>query len=465
MATILFLDDQRLNRFENVRRRSGRPQPIEGSVYRDPHTNPLWGYPTVFQDEATGEWRMLYQGRICDGRIAAVLATSHDGLSWEPRDTTRDLDLPDRIVPHQILPLESFGELACCFVDAYAEPGERIKGLVTYPAADHIWRTRLWVSPDGLHWTLKEGVEWQESGPDPGVGVFWNDVRGSYVFTTRPDLADRRITVFETKDWQTFTEPALVLQADALDLPLTQPYGMPVVPYEGYYIGLLWLFHCSPEVKAHSPHKFYDGHVDCQLAYSLNGWHFQRGLRDTFIPNGAPGEPDCGCVYPSSVVAEQDGSLRIYASACTQEHGYRPPGSGSILAYRLRRDGFVYMESLAGPGFIGTRPLYWRGGQPSLNLQSPAGEARIQLTDEWGDVVQGYSFEDCEPFTGDDTQWQPAFKDGRTVTEQAGRILRIEVMLQNARLFAIRGDFVPLTAAHCWRFHQYGTVPELRKGY
>ena len=49
--------------------------------------------------------------------------------------------------------------------------------------------------------------------------MFWNHVRQSYTFTSRPDWTDRRIAVFETKDWKEFTAPELALQADALDLP------------------------------------------------------------------------------------------------------------------------------------------------------------------------------------------------------------------------------------------------------
>ena len=67
------------------------------------------------------------------------------------------------------------------------------------------------------------------------------------MLTTRPEGGDRRISVSETRDWESFTTPELALQCDPLDAPLTQIYGMPVIPYEGTYIGLVWLFHCIPE--------------------------------------------------------------------------------------------------------------------------------------------------------------------------------------------------------------------------
>ena len=66
MATILFFDDVRLNRLDNVRRRVCRPEPIVESLYHDPTLEVGWGYPGVFRDAESGrlghgavgsEWR------------------------------------------------------------------------------------------------------------------------------------------------------------------------------------------------------------------------------------------------------------------------------------------------------------------------------------------------------------------------------------------------------------------------
>ena len=470
VQTTLFFDDQRLNRLDNIVRKVGKPERIPGSIYRDPYVNTSWGYPSVFHDEASGKWRMVYQGKndaYHKGQMP-LLAESDDGLNWTPRDTTLEANLPDRKVPHQLLPLDSFGEWPTCYLDPRAEPAERVKGLVVYhPKKDHL-STRLWVSADGLHWTLKRGVEWQELGPDPGVGVFWNDVRKSHVITTRPMWSDRRVAILETRDWQSFTKPELLLQADALDTRLAEPYGMLVFPYCGYYIGLLWIYHCIPQINTEPgllSFKFHGGHVDCQLIYSLNGWHFQRGLREPLIPNGDPGQPDSGCVYPSSMVLKPNGEIWIYAAACTHEHAYTPPGSGSILTYRLRKDGFVFLKSRDGVGVIGTRAMFWKGGQFELNIESQSGTARAQITDHSSTPLEGFSFEDCAPFSGDDTAWSPSWKTGKNPAALAGRIIRLEVELENARLYAIRGNFLPVTMAEWRRFVHEGLLPEGRLGF
>lgn len=467
IKTLLFFDDQRLNQRDNVERHLGKPELLPESIYRDPHTVTAWGYPTVFFDAPSGKWRMLYLGwtDVNLGHRFPLLAESDDGLHWAPRDTTREIKLADRKFPHQVLPLAEFSEWPPCYVDERAAPAERIKGLVVFHSGKHAISTRLWVSPDGIKWKLKEGVEWQKSGPDPGVAVFWNAVRESYTFTTRPDWTDRRVAVFETRDWVRFTEPELALQTDALDAPLTQLYGMPVFPYAGYHVAFLWLYHTVPQVKGQAPHKFMGGHVDCQLAYSLNGWHFQRGLRTPFIGNGAPGEPTAGCVYPSSLIQKPDGSLWIYASAGTHEHAIIPPGSGSILTYKLRRDGFVYLESANGMGTVGTVALLWKGGELEVNAQSPNGRVRVRVTDPKGEPLSGYDFGDCEPLTGDETAWQPKWKNGKTMGLLGTRTLRLEIELTSARLYALRGRFTPLVAGEVWRFNEDGTLPRERPGF
>ena len=467
-VTILFFDDQRLNLRDNVVRKLGRPELIEEAIYKDPHGHASNGYPQVFRDERSGRWRMVYQIiTSLGGHEVAVVAESDDGLRWKPLDTTGEVKFAERVVPHQVHELEGLAEWIV-FVDPFAEPAERLKGLrakfqhgIAKPG-----KTMLLVSPDGVRWRLKEGIEWQNPAPDPPVYVFWNEVRQSYCITTRPDVMDRRLAVMETKDWENFTRPELALQPDALDTPLAEAYGMPVLSYEDYYIGLLWLYHPPPQpVPGGALYRYKGGHVDCQLAYSLNGWHFQRGLRDPFIPNGAPGQPDSGSVYPSSMVVDGDGSLLIYASACTHEHARKPPDSGSILAYRLRRDGFVFLESGGGVGVVGTRALYWRGGELELNVQSQGGHVRAQITDHEGVLLEGYRSEECESFTGDNTAWKPVWKGGKTLAALANKTIRVEVELDNARIYAISGDFIPLSAPSCRQFEIHGVVPTPRPGF
>ncbi len=466
--TVLFFDDWELSSRENLIRRVGEPKLVSESIFEDPYMNISWGYPTIFQVPNTGQWRCLYQGYSNDHKYRLPLvAESDDGIHWQIPDLSKRIPLADRMHPHQLLSFQNFGEWSCCYVDENAkDPAERIKGFIVYHTDKYHLRTRLVVSSDGFCWRDVRGVKWSSDklAPDPATAAFWNERRNAYIMTLRPMWTDRRIALVETKDWRDFSNPELVIQPDALDPPLTECYGMPVFPYEGTFIGFLWLFHPTPKAdkRFNFYHKYLHGKIDCQLVYSRNGWHFQRTLRELLFSNDNLNQFGGGCIYPSSMLVDTDNCVRIYSSASKAEHGILKEGSGAILLHKLRLDGFTYLETGGGLGLLGTRPLFWRGGEIKLNVEAPWGEVRVQITDPKGFVLKGYSFQDCIPFSGDELFYEPHWRNGTQATSLKKRLIRMEIQMHNARIYAIRGNFVPLVAAEAWRFEHFNEQPEFR---
>ena len=460
----------------------GRPK--LAAQFTDPYLDVSFAYPTVFRDQETGLWRCLYQGFLYEGylhkndvvttgntlryRSIPSVIESDDGLQWRVPDLTETAPLSDRRTPHQVLPLSEFREWGPPFYDEREEDtSKRLKGFVSFGKDQLRPIAPLWVSPDGVHWRHEEGSSWHPVGIDPSVSAFWNPRRDAYVVTARPSWGDRRMAVYETPDWKSFSRPELAIQADALDSPMAEIYGMPVFPYEGLFVGFVWLFH-PDQALVSRPGKGFLGHNDCQLAYSMNGWHFQRGLRDTFIANGEPDEPGSGVVYPSSLVRDGD-VLRICSASGGFEHGQ---GLGSpekpqsaLLFHELRPDGFVYLASEGGWGSVTTRVLFCDGPELSLNVQAPHGEARVELTDELGEPLPGFSYDDCAPFTGDDLAWRPVWGEGIGPGALGNRFFRVSVRLLNARLYAVRGDFYPTGGLDKAIFDADGIKPPPNSSY
>ena len=482
MTTLLFFDDNALGARDNVIRGVGRPELIPESVwYDEDRLNTHWGYPGVFFDEGAGLWRMAYQASVAD-RVAAkrwglkwckLVAESDDGLQWRPTDTRSIADVPNRRFPHQAA--DGTHEWCGIFIDDRAPAEEQVKKLAG---------KEVWASPDGVRW--KHLSDWRADRSDAPMCVCYNDVFGKYFVYGRPAKGDRRWTVRQTDDWRTFTDPILLLQSDGQDEPLTDLYGMPVFPYEGWYVGLVWLYHGAAQIQGSSAYKFTGGKVDCQLAYSLNGIGWQRTLRDTFIGNGEPGSPTGGCVYPTSLVARPDSDeLWIYASASATEHGLTPKRGGSIVAYRMRKDGFVYLESRSGGGRIATKPLYWRGGELCLNVQGQGrfaggrgaahlgpsqqfivyGGARVQINDPRGKPITGYTFDECKLYAGDNVAWRPTWISGRKLSALKGQVVQVAIELNNTRLYALRGDFQMLCPSELTTFDETGEEPAPRPGF
>ncbi len=464
MRTILFFNDWNLNRRDNLVRHVGRPKLVQEATFVDPHIDTSFGYPTVYRDRSV--WRILYQGAVHHGYYYEkygpghfpLVAESDDGIRWKVPDLPPADELPERRFPNHLgIPVEKFGEW-CHYVDERADdPAERVKAFIVYNSdpSKSSSATALWTSPDGVSWRQKNGVVWSSGAPDPGIFAFWNEAQKSYVISARPTGGDRRIALSETSDWLEFGEPYVILEPDSLDTPLSELYGMPVFPYEGVFIGLLWIFHTDPMRTVREfqgvplgyghINAFWGGKIDSQLTFSRDGRHFHRTLRDPLIPIAEPGDFGAGSIMPTSLIIDDDQSIRIYSSSSKREHGLNLPsweaGSGALLMHKLRLDGFMYLESAGGSGMLGTRPITWNSGEVRLNVQAPGGEARVQVTDPGRQLIEGYSFSDCLPFSGDDLFWEPQWKDGRRMSELAGQNLRLEISLFNARIYAIRGDF------------------------
>ena len=216
-TTLLFWDDYYLNRRENLKRRVGQPELVPEATFEEPNFWISSGYPTVFRHES-GVWRMLYNGKSSfpdeQGQYShdrfPLLAESDDGIRWRTPDLTRRVPLPDRRFPHQVMPVDEFGQWDCYFDERAEDPNERVKGLVMLSAGE---RTGLWTSPDGLSWKRVAGVQWRAGeNIDPPSTAFWNEVRQSYVISARPSRRLKRVVAFsETTDWRHFTDEELVL--------------------------------------------------------------------------------------------------------------------------------------------------------------------------------------------------------------------------------------------------------------
>jgi hypothetical protein len=273
--------------------------------------------------------------------------------------------------------------------------------------------------------------------------------------TTRPGWGDRRTVVQTSPDALNWSEPALLLQPDPLDPPQSHFYGMPVVPYEGVFVGFLLTAHFANSDRLARFNQMW-GTVDSQLTYSFDGLRFQRGLRETFIPLNDPGLPGSAIIYPMCMVPH-DRELRIYSTGSQQLHGHgvnghsvskteRPKRKGegpscAILLHTLRKDGFVYLASHGNWASFISKPMILKEPQLSINVQAPYGEVCYQLCDMESRPLEGFSFDDNVPFIeGDSLDWALTWKGGN-LTELVGQVVRLEFKFRHARLYAVRGDF------------------------
>ena len=250
-----------------------------------------------------------------------------------------------------------------------------------------------------------------------------------------------------TEDFVSFTKPEVMMQADALDDPLTETYGLFGFPYKDTFAGFLPLYH----VPAVDGVKYMDGKMDNQLVWSPDGAHWMRSIREPFMKNEHPFE---GMVFTSDLRVDTDGSILLYASGTPHEHGHFKDEGASIRVFRLREDGFICLKT-EGEGRLRTRETLLQG---SFHINLQAEEATCALFYSKDHPVPGFTHEDCEPFSGDSTAWVPQFKGD--LTELYGKVVNIEIKLKNGKLYGITGDFMKLMNTEADRYNKFGILPE-----
>ena len=476
MYTYIFFDDDRLNRRLHTRREYGVPQ--LQAVYTDGNVTTPWPGPWVMKLD-DGSYRMLYQGLSADQKEKCLYcARSTDGIHFEPEDVSA-LVKEKQSAPHAIMPLPGYDEVGRIVEDKINDPSERYKLL--YASVDwdkSVIENRLFVSPDLLNWTEVPGVSWGIGG-EPLVGVFFNEKKQCFTLLIRPLWMKRMVGIVETKDWRTYTPYELCMRADSMDDPLDEIYGMPAYAYEGRYIGLTHIYNgFQHELRG----KCDGGPVKVQLAYSWDGSHWQRSLREPFISGLLPDRTakeglEAQVIYACEMVQAKDGSHLIYAEASSLEHGpcFRADPKelvGKTYIYQLRQNGFIRLvsDSETEDSVIATRENLWNGGDLHINLKAKKATVAVYQPNEACSptntagicrLADGMDHSDCVPFTGDSTDWVPQFRSGKTLEDLKGKTLTFEIKFTDGELYAVSGDMVPLFSTEGDRYRRLGILPDV----
>lgn len=137
--------------------------------------------------------------------------------------------------------------------------------------------------------------------------------------------------------------------------------------------------------------------------------------------------PGRGMILTPSIQTGADDELSFYA---TDNHWIGKPAE--LIRYTLRRDGFVSMHAGAKERKVVTKEFTDTGEKLLANLEISAwGYAFFALVDR-----EGNRFEICEYF-GNSTDKEIVLP-GDTVKAHSGKLVKLEVRLRDADLYAIR---------------------------
>ncbi len=479
MSKILFFDDDLLYERENVMRGLGTPEFVRDAVFSDGKTVTPLATPWVFR-LPDGRYRMVYQGlergNLSNRRLYG--AVSADGMHFTPEDYSGFLDIPDRFAANEIFRVGGGDgeEVGTIFEDFCAtSPESRFRMILTLcvgngptPETSHYCKSVFYVSPDLIHWRRETEAE-NPLRCEPMMSAFCNADTRRMTLVNRPWWGVRKAGILETGDWKTFSDYTVVLQADSLDTPLAELYGMIAFAYDGMYIGLPHIY--DGALPGLNP-KYFGGTMKPQLAYSYNGRNWFRSIRKPFL-SGCP-EDDASrrndprpMVWATGNARDADGNVLLYAAATKMEHGpafHDPKSEADIFVYRLRKDGFVCLRTrdASRESAVATRQIVWHGGPLHININAcRATVALFETTRVWGqpEPIAGFGHADCVPIEGDCADWTPAWRDGRAAAELSGRVITAEIRFTDGELYSISGDMTTVFGTQANRYLAGGGLP------
>lgn len=351
-------------------------------------------------------------------------------------------------------------------------------------------------SPDGIHWTKQEpriaalftgskGVQpplrgeaiyveqpqkngtvrrswrWPLTMSD-AVDLIWDPRRECYamygkMWINGPDggMAWKHgMGRIESRDFRQWTKPELVLTPNDRDQPLVEFHTSPVFFHQGHYFSLNQLLDRQA------------GTIDLELMSSRDGNRWVRDFTDTpVIPRGEGAVFDAGSLFSNATPIIFGDEIRFYYGA------YRGTAIGGVATWPARqvigstdyvsgvgfastlRDRFVGVrpdprsfvkmpKKGAAPvantvGQITLRPLDFRGAQAiTLNADARGGGVRVEILDEDGYRLPGFTRDEAVPVTGDGLAQSIVWKD-KTLRDLTPARYLVRIHLDRAEVFAL----------------------------
>ncbi len=456
-SSLHFFDDWRLRLREGFDREQGSPEPLrEIPLGTRPELKILRGLVGTRYDERRECWFSIVDCHPADGspRFALRMETD-DPCHWEaPRwseggdpiwrrtDSLMVDQYDEPIACFNILPLAGTPhEERGYFMNMYryiAADGTRTPGAVAF-------------SQDGFRFEVDVNTRWIDYLSDTGNPTIYDPVIGQYRIYCRPHFVDRRAAMLLSPDLNSFGEPTVILQPDALDPPNREFYGIEPIPLDDMYVAHLAVYDTEPS-EIESPGKM-QGTTQTELAYSYNGQNWYRARREPFLARTGAGSFFGGSVYPSAPMRTADDRLLFHCMGQGVKHGAHDEEipeerrteatAWKTFQYEMRLDGWNYLRTRARYGRIQTKALIPAGGRLIANVRTaPTGEARAALLDyRTLEPLPHYTLDECVPINGDAVAGVVRWQEREDLEELKGRPVILEVKVREGELYSLRFDY------------------------
>ncbi|MBI4582543.1 MAG: hypothetical protein HY717_00725 [Planctomycetes bacterium] len=407
----------------------------------------------VFRDG--GRFRMWYQ--MNDTLFG--YAESEDGLRW----TKPNLGFYEHAGSKDNNIVDSRG--LTCFLDPHeTDPAHRYKAAYAHESV----KAALAGSPDGFHWTpYNRGEPVTHRAADTINQLLWDEEARVYRLYTRTDFGQGMYagTLEENRGTRDMINPDVKTNPAAWktvrewkfdregrwEYKRRQVYSLNGWIHEGVHFGLLWCYEWAGALgegpydlqKKHERDvmNFYIATMRGDAMWDLSWVYAEKPL----IPRGPDGSFDKDWVQPApSIVTWQDQHWLYYSGSKERHDIYRiREGQSrwgcSIGLATLRLDGFVCLMARTEPGTVVTKPFTLEGSQVEINADARNGELLVEVLDETGQPMPGFTRREAVAFkAADGLRLQPRWEAHGDLEPLKGKVVRFGFHLQNARLYAFQ---------------------------
>ena len=109
--------------------------------------------------------------------------------------------------------------------------------------------------------------------------------------------------------------------------------------------------------------------------------------------------------------------------------------------FALRVDGFGSLHAKTKEGDVVTKALRFVGKELSLNYgTSSAGYIKVEVVDENGETIPGYSFDDCDLIYGDSLDRRVTWKGNADMSQLVGRSIKLKFKMYEADLYSLKWE-------------------------
>ncbi|MGI9457721.1 MAG: hypothetical protein ACR2NU_14240 [Aeoliella sp.] len=425
------------------------------------------GYTSVHRDPASGKYQLWYQA-YSSSDVRMCYATSDDGIAWT-RPKLGLFDYKGSKENNIVLTDLQYGASVVHDPDD-PDPERR------YKTAYFKRGMAVAFSPDGIHWNVHPKKAFDRySGGERGQPPFVDELP-TYFPLTISDVIDvsrdpvrnvwmcyaktwidgpdgqkvwrRGVVRTDSVDFVNWSPPRLVVPPDELDeiaslkrgaakegetagggTQGTHVHGGPTFFYNGIYFSLLQIIDSR-----------HTGLMPIELAISRDGYEFERPFRENwFIPVDGGTSFDSGAIWSNATPVFLEDEIRFYYGAYrgNWKKGLITKPTGVGLA-TIPRDRFAGIRAIEDVGQITLKPLTIEPGSSiEVNAAAREGSVRIEVLDEYGYRLKGFTKADAAPLESDALRHVATWKENKT-SDLPGGVCSLRVHLTgDATVYAL----------------------------